>query len=412
MFTRTVVSGGRLTRNRDGGVDDVVEGTLSIEDERFFDFLELRQDWTLETSPPNLLKWGFDATSQEARYNYLRNETPPSGDPDEVPPIRVNLVPDGTSVGIYLSDRFQPVDKVVVEVGLRWDSQSWIDNDQLSPRINLMVEAGRRTTVRAAWGRFYQSQRLNELQVEDGVTEFFPAQLAEHWMAGLDYRFNGGLGVRVEAYQKNLSELRPRYENLFSPLELFPEAQDDRILVEPDQARARGVEVLVKSAGGKRVSWWLSYGLASVEDDIDGDWQARNWDQPHAASFGLNLALPRRWNLNFAGFIRSGFPTTEVTAVLVEDDDGELVPEPVIGPRNGARYPAYHRFDLRATKVIPTRHGEFSLIFEVVNLMNTRNVCCIDDFEFLVGDDGTIQVIPQQQYWAPIIPSVGFSYQF
>ena len=28
---------------------------------------------------------------------------------------------------------------------------------------------------------------------------------------------------------KDLSELRPRYENLFNPIELFPGAEDDRI---------------------------------------------------------------------------------------------------------------------------------------------------------------------------------------
>jgi hypothetical protein len=39
-------------------------------------------------------------------------------------------------------------------------------------------------------------------------------------------------------------------------------------------------------------------------------------------------------------------------------------------------------------------------------------VCCVDDFEFVVGDDGSVAVDPQYQYWAPIIPSVGIQYQF
>ena len=63
----------------------------------------------------------------------------------------------------------------VVEIGLRWDRQNWIGDHQISPRLNLVYTAAPRTIVRAAWGMFHQSQRLNELQVEDGVDVFFPA---------------------------------------------------------------------------------------------------------------------------------------------------------------------------------------------------------------------------------------------
>jgi outer membrane receptor protein involved in Fe transport len=411
LDSRAVLSAGRLTRDREGSVNDVVEGTLAVDDARTFDFLDLRQAWTLETGPRHLLKWGFEATAQEAVYDYLRVESDPE-DPGEPTVVEVALEPDGSSFGVYVADRFQPLAPLVVELGLRWDDQSWIDESQFSPRVNLVLAAGPQTTVRAAWGRFHQSQRLNELQVEDGVTEYFPSQRAEHWLASVEHNFRGRLQARFELYQKDLSNLRPRYENQFSGLELFPEAQDDRIMVDPDRGRARGFELLIKHDRGQRLSWWLSYALAVAEDEIDGDWQFRNWDQRNAASFGVNLQLPGRWNVNLAGTYHSGWPTTEVTAVLIENEDGELVPEPVLGPRNEARFPAYHRLDVRATKRFEVGHGELGLVIEVLNLLDTRNVCCVDDFEFVVGDDGSVVVDPQYQYWAPIIPSVGIQYQF
>ena len=411
LASQTVLSVGRLTRDRKGEVVDVVEGTLAIDDARSFDSLDLRQAWSFVTGPRHLLKWGLEATGQESAYDYVRIESE-AASPGEPSVVEVELEPEGSSYGVYLADRFQPLAPLTVELGLRWDHQSWIDGGQLSPRVNLVLAAGTRTAFRAAWGRFHQSQRLNELQVEDGVTEFYPSQLADHWLASVEHDFQGGLRARVEVYQKDLSSLRPRYENLFSPLELFPEAQDDRILVDPDRGRARGLELLVKHDRGAGLSWWLSYALAVAEDEIDGDWQLRSWDQRHAASLGINLELPGRWNLNLAGIYHSGWPTTEVSAVLVENEDGELVPEPVLGPRNGVRFPAYHRLDARATKRIEFGHGELGLIFEVLNLLDTQNVCCVDDFEFVVGDDGSVVVLPQRQYWAPIIPSVSIEYQF
>ena len=387
-------------------------GDLAIDDQRSFNFIDLRQDWTFDLTDDNLLKWGVDLTFQESFYDYLqaRNRIR-RPDPRPTETI-VDLEPEGLAFSLYLADRFRPLDKLVIELGLRWDRQTWINDNQLSPRVNVLYWPGPDTALRFAWGRFHQCQRLNELQVEDGVTEFFPAQRAEHWLASLEHRFINGVGLRFEIFHKDLSHLRPRYENLFNSIDLFPEALPDRILIDPDRGRARGLEVIVKRDIGARLTWWFSYVWASAEDEIEVDWQARNWDQRHAATFGLNLALPRRWNLNFAGTWRSGWPTTEVTGEVVTGPGGEEEIVPILGPRNGARYPAYHRLDARATKDFSIGRGDLTLIIEILNVFNTENICCIDDFEFEVAEDGSVIVMPQTQRWVPIIPSVGIRYTF
>jgi outer membrane receptor protein involved in Fe transport len=417
LYTRTVLFGGRITRERDGGVEDVDDGILTVADDRDFEFAGLRQDWIYELSDRHVVKLGFKLERQKADYDYFNELLVPN--PDEgggplVPGSRteVRLRPDGESYGVYAADRFRPAASLVVELGLRWDKQSWLDDEQLSPRVNLMYSVASRTTLRAAWGRFYQSERLNELQIEDGVTEFFPAQLAEHWLASIEQVFGAGLALRLEGYYKDLSGLRPRYENLFNPLELFPEAQPDRVLIEPSEGRSWGTELLVKGSVGRRVNWWASYARAKAEDLIDGSWQPRNWDQRHAATFGVNFELPRRWNINFAGAYHSGFPTTEVAGELVVDEDGELDVELVFGPRNGARYSSYRRFDVRITKRFPTRTGDLTLVFEVLNLFDEKNVCCTDDFEFDIEEDGTVTVIRDLRHWAPLIPTIGVRWNF
>ncbi len=413
LSSQTVLGSGRLTRHRVGGLADSERGDLSIDDRRSFDFADLRQDWTYDLNQNHLLKWGIDVTHQESFYDYLRSQTEagpqPPPDPTET---TVDLEPEGWAFGLYAAERFRPLPPLVIELGLRWDRQTWIDDNQLSPRVNVLYSLGPRTALRAAWGRFHQSQRLNELQVEDGVTEFFPAQRAEHWLAGLEHRYDNGTGLRFEVFQKNLSHLRPRYENLLNPIDLFPEALPDRTLVDPDRGRARGLEVVVKRDTGGRLSWWFSYVLAVAEDRIDADWQPRNWDQRHAATVGLNLALPRRWNLNFAGTWRTGWPTTEVTGEVVVGPGGGIEVNTILGPRNGARLPAYHRFDVRATKDFSVQRGDLALVIEILNLFNTKNFCCLDDVEFEVGDDGSVTAHPTYRRWMPIIPSVGVRYTF
>ena len=298
------------------------------------------------------------------------------------------------------------------EVGLRWDRQTWDEEDQLSPRLNVMFEASPTTTLRAGWGRFFQSQRLNELNLPDGDVTQYPAQLAEHWTFSIEHRFAAELMFRIDAYAKDFRGLRPRYENLLNAIELFPEAMPDRVQIAAERGRARGLEVLLKNSGIGRWSWWFSYALTTVEDDIDDELVPRSWDQPHAAAFGVNVELPKRWNLNLGGVYHTGWPTTAISGEVVDWVDGEPIVELSYGPRNGERYPDYLRFDVKATKVWSLTHGDLSLILEIVNFTNRENVCCTEGVVPLVLDDGTVEVDSENGYWAPIVPTLGLMWRF
>ncbi len=417
VFSQTVLSAGRLTRERTGVVDDVEDGRLDVDDHRAFDFAGLGQDWTVELGPHNILKTGFDIVRQEAVYDYISATTlrDPDSPTDPLPPtteVDTHLDPEGTAYSLYVADRIQVIDPLVIELGLRWDRQSWIGDSQLSPRVNLMYSLGDHTVLRAAWGRFHQSQRLNELQVEDGVEDFYPAQLANHWLFSVEHSFSPSLASRFEIYRKDLSDLRPRYENLFSPIQLFPEAEADRVLIDPDQGLVRGLEVVFKGAPGPSLSWWGSFVLARAEDEIDGGWQPRSWDQEVAVTLGVNFNLPRRWSLSLAGIYHSGWPTTPVTGEVVVNEEGDEEVEPVVGTRNSARYPPYARLDLRVSKLFPTLRGGWTVYLEVINLSNRQNVCCTEDFEYTIEPDGSVTVTPEYGYWAPIVPSIGIAWQF
>ncbi len=337
----------------------------------------------------------------------------PTGDgPPEVDETDLRLARSGQSVGAYVADRIRIGERLVAELGVRWDRQTWLDDDQLSPRVNVSFAAGETTTLRAAWGRFHQSQRLNELQVEDGESTFYPAQLSEHVLASVEHAFAGGFSARLEAYVKRFSRLRPHHENLFNPIELFPEARDDRVLVAPAGGRAQGVELLLKQEGGGRGTWWASYALARAEDDIDGVMVPRSWDQRHAASLGCGLRLGPGWSLSFAGSYHSGWPTTAMTGEVVGVIDGEPVVDLERGPRNRERLPPTWRLDLRATRTWSTGWGDVSLVLEVINLTDRRNVCCIEDFGTVVRTDGSVEVIPEEGTSTPMVPSLLLQWQF
>jgi len=231
-------------------------------------------------------------------------------------------------------------------------------------------------------------------------------------MVSLEHSFKPGLASRFEIFCKDLSNLRPRFENLFNPIQLFPESSSDRIRVAPDRGLVRGFEIVLKGSTSPALSWWASYVLARAEDQIDGVWEPRSWDQRHALTAGLNLTLPPNWSFSLAGLYHAGWPTTELFGEVVVDEEGELDVETSFGPRNGSSYPAYARFDLRISKLFPTDRGEFKFYLEIINLTNRKNTCCTEDFEFEIEGDLSVTVIPEYRNWAPFIPTIGLGWRF
>src|SRR5690606_11448632 len=153
------------------------------------------------------------------------------------PPLySASLRPDGRHYGAYVSDRVRITSRLIVDLGLRWDRQSFVGeggDDQWSPRSSLLYRLGAQTDLRLSYGRFFQTERLLDLQIEDGVTRYADAQSATHSIVGVEHRFDGNIAVRGEAFRKWTRSARPRYENLFDRLALLPELRADRVRIAP-----------------------------------------------------------------------------------------------------------------------------------------------------------------------------------
>ncbi|MEE9229690.1 MAG: TonB-dependent receptor [Acidobacteriota bacterium] len=416
FFSRTLLSVGQINTQREGATEPAEETPTRVRDERSFDVYGFKQDWGYRASESAFFKFGFEAKRLKGAYDYFA-EAPPDISPlepdSESPAVvrELSVDPTGDEFGAFLSGRFRISEPLTAELGVRWDRQSHTSEDQISPRINILYNIGDRSAIRVGWGRFYQSQGINELQVEDGISDFHPTQLSEHRIISFEHNFISGLHLKLNAYSKKISDPRPRYENLFDPFELFPEASGDRVLIAPDRAEASGIEVFLKSKSGTRFSWWANYALASVEDEIDGEWVPRSWDQRHAFNFGLNLRPNPKWTINLAGIYHSGWPTTAVGAEVVEDEDGLLEAELFLGPRNAERFSDYYRLDTKVSRHIPLKTGRLTFYVEVLNVFNQLNPCCVDDVDAELRPDGSVRVIRDEEYGLERLPTFGIIWE-
>jgi outer membrane receptor protein involved in Fe transport len=293
---------------------------------------------------------------------------------------------------------------------MRWDNQTWDHVDggtQLSPRVNLRYDPTERTELRASWGRFFQAQGINELQVEDGIETFFPAQRADHLILSAEHELPNRMRVRLEAYYKDYEELKPRYENQFDPLVLIPELQTDRIEVASTSGSVRGLELLLNRRGAGPWGWWLSYTWSEADDNIDGADVERSWDQTHSFNAGVNW-ISGPWDVTLAGTWHTGWPTTPVS--LGEAPPGE-VPPVVIGERNATRFDAFKSVDLRVAYTFALEKSELLTFVEFTNLLVQKNQCCVEYSERDTGG-GVYRLERDRDDWIRFAPNIGVLWRF
>ncbi|MGH9381126.1 MAG: TonB-dependent receptor plug domain-containing protein [Thermoanaerobaculia bacterium] len=405
-------------RQRRNGAENEDEVDFSVLDDRDTEVLGARQDWRLAATERHALEWGWQLRRFDTQYHYAgtaRFHTPlaqirgVTGETRTLFEGRFEEVHQSA----YLADRMRLLEPLTVELSARYDRYSQTDEELVSPRLNLAYAVSDRGVVRVAWGRFGQSQRPYEMQVEDGETGFHRVEESEHRVLGFETILGGGfaspgLALRAEIYQREVLNPRPRYENLFEPINFFPEAAPDRVLIAPLRSVAEGVELFLRGHLGPKVTWWANYAYATTEDEIDGRWVPRLFDQKHSLNLDLDWELGRSWRLNLGWRIHTGWPTTPLTLGRVEDEEGKLAWVPVLGPLNGDRLPTYHRLDLRASRSWRWRELGLELFVEIQNAYDRQNT---GGFEFDV-DPVAGTLAREVEAWPGVVPAFGLSLEF
>jgi outer membrane receptor protein involved in Fe transport len=413
LLVESAVSRARVDRLR-RAVELEEDARFRIVDRREFEVIGLRQAWSLQISPNHSLKWGFERRDFETAYDYrgsreFDNPLALLRDNQEPTTLFSRRLTEGHD-SAYLAARTRQGEALTLELGLRWDKHSLTRESRLSPRFNLAWALGERSVLRAAWGRFNQSQRPWELQVEDGETDFNPVERSDSRVLGYERRLAGHrlTALRVELYQRQINNPLPRWENLYEPLNVFPEVEPDRVRIAPDRAHSAGVEIFLRGRCGRKLGWWLNYSWSSATDEIAGTDFERSFDQPHALNLDLDFPLGEQWTLNLAWRFHTGWPTTPLALRESVDEDGETVFVPVPGARFSARLPDYHRLDLRASRSWQLQSGTLGLFFDVQNVYDRGNVA---GFDFDIDEEnGTLTPDPEE--WAGILPSMGLTFEF
>lgn len=415
--TRLIVSYTDLSDERYGTVDEPGRRFGTVSDNRLFHVSGVKLDTSIGTAAIKY-RWGVEVQRLWGQYNYALNldiepDFPFPGSHGSQLSRALAPQPDGYETSAYWDARFDLGRRWIVQAGMRVDRQPYDDSDHWensgenwSPRLAVLYQLDPRTQLRANWGRFFQPQGINELQVEDGIDRFYPAQRADHMIVSLDHEFEWGADLRFELYRKRYTRLHPRYENLFDPLVLFPEAEFDRVRIEPGGARAEGAELFLNFRPQGSWSGWLGYTWARVEDRVDGMNVPRSWDQKHAVNLGL-VWSKGPWTATLVHSYHTGWPTTQ----LVLTDDAMDSPSLVVDERNHDRLQFYSTLDFRLTRTFALSRGALDVFIEATNALSRENPCCVQ-YTITATADGSLAYSRKIDSWLPLVPSLGVLWRY
>jgi TonB-dependent receptor-like protein/carboxypeptidase family protein len=432
LGVRTMASAGLITAGRDGTERylDRPGAVYAVTNTRDFSVLAFKQDWTYEHSNSMILEFGYDLRTLHADYGLESTvgQNPDDPSPDTLgyyPQVtRTAIKPSGTTIGTYLSNRLQLLNPLTVELGVRYDHASYTRDRDISPRVNLLFRLSERSTLRAGWGHYRQRQGIADLAVEDldGPTRYFPSELSRQSTLGFEHLFPDGGMLRVEGYYKTGSRLRPIYRNWKGGIDVFPESNEDRILVFPDRTTSKGFELYHDRNFGSRWSLRAGYALAFVDEQVSriqnvndptpilfDRTQPGPQDQRHAVNLDLTYRPGKTWSINGSWAFHTGWPATTESAVQVTGSNGQA--DVTVKPDKlyGSRLPSYQRLDVRVTRRKPTKNGELRFFFEVVNFTNHQNVLGYDYFRAR-DPSGGISLRRDLETWFTILPSLGISW--
>ncbi|MEJ2504116.1 MAG: TonB-dependent receptor, partial [Gemmatimonadota bacterium] len=435
VSSELAVWAGRLTRHRDGIVEDLgrpgMPVRISVLDDRTFSFGGVREQLSLDLGERAMLKLGLEANRLRAGYTYFERTWNEVLDQDRNPTLQVDsagadLAPRGTKTAAWATVRARPWDRLTVDVGARYDRVTHSGDEDLSPRVLAALDLDAATTIRGSWGTYHQTHGIHELAVGDGEVEFYPAEETRQIALALERHFTSGITARVEAYSRTIPDQRPGNLNLEQELEIFPEAEGDRVRIDPARGRARGLELSVERDDGGRWSWSAIYVLASAEDEVpelfgadcaDGQacadrlWVPRRYDQRHALALSTSYHPGPGWTLSAGWRYHSGWPATAWAYRVEQLESGRAFWVREFGPVRAMRLPAYHRLDLRATRQLRVRDNPLTLFVDLFNVYDRTNLASYGFGGTFI--DGDVRMERRDgQTLLPFLPTFGVRYEF
>ncbi|HWV57679.1 MAG TPA: TonB-dependent receptor, partial [Longimicrobiales bacterium] len=344
----------------------------------------------------------------------------------------------GTMAGVFAQLGWRPTESWLLEPSLRVDLWAAADTSiaLVSPRFaaKWFLGTDRDAAVKVAVGRYTQflhslkDETLplsNDMWVLAGGV--LPAVVSDQVQLGFEKFWGERWSASVEAYHRDFRGLVA-----FNPADDVNDPDDDYLT---GTGRSYGLDLLVRKRSG-RLTGWTTVSFLKADRTFADPLALGSGDEPPTVTYPpgfdrrvdidlvLQFAGPRELEFGLRWNFGTGLPYTRPIAQSIaweyDPPTGRfVVPIPtggeepdgpplyvILGPRNGERYPAYHRLDLSVRKTLERRWGSYTPYLQILNAYNRKNPL----FYFYHYDRSPATVSGLSMF--PVLPTIGLEVTF
>lgn len=297
----------------------------------------------------------------------------------------------GTLVGTAMWLRYQTTSGylkldggVHVDVGSAFERG--ISAEHFQPRLNMSVNLIDGWRAKASYGRF--NQNLITVNNEDDVISIFDAWIpvpvnlnsesADHYVLGLEGSLFPALSTNFQSYYKH-------YGSLVAYNREKVDAQDPDYI--DATGKSYGFESLVRF-GIPLLDIYAAYTLGWTTINAGGFEYPPRYDRRHTLNLLSVFHIDQRFDVTFRWEVGSGFPFTQTIGYYDRLTLGNVFstgfigetgkPYTLLGRKNAARLPAYHRLDASAVYKFSLGALRGSLGLHIINVYNHKNIFYFD----------------------------------
>lgn len=326
----------------------------------------------------NTLNFGFEFKRFWADYNYkdvrfdIYNSTPDNIKTDS---LFIDKMFNGYLAAGYVQHSWEPIEKLVIQPGIRVSSQSFTDGANWSPRLAMRYQISESLSTNLGFGIYYQPDLYYKLRTSLGQS--MPYKLNSksiHYTGNLKYS-RQNLNVQVNAYYKDYPRLYDDFR-----YEFFNRLGGVSILDIPfntEKGYSKGIEFIARKQYGQNHLLSISYTYA-VNKIINenGEETYRSFDQPHSIIINNLFRLPYHWNISLLWRYHTGYPYTPTSVQFIGERQLRegYIPFYNTEKKNSSRLPATHSLDVRFEKSWYFKKSKLTAYLNVVNLYNHDNI--------------------------------------
>lgn len=386
LMTTLSLTGNGWTTKQGTAADRALRGEDILEEESM-----LKTELTYQFSPSLNMKIGVMGKAIDSKnITWTPSDTTRNG--TIIPATTISFNPNTTlKTALYLQSAYTVIQPLTISAGIRFDRFAMINENVISPRLALSYKFIESTSLNLAWGKFEQTPASYQIS-PDPRNLSLKSSKAIHYVAGIEHRLADDTRVTVEAYHKDIHDV-------------IVDPDSSNLLVNTGSGYARGIELSLqkKFTNGFVGSASYSYSVSRRTDDAVSAEYDFEYDRPHIVNLLGGIELGEGWQIGAKFQYASGNPYTPVTGVVKKGSIYYLVD----GATNSARYPDYHKLDIRVDKQFILEGWSITAYLDLWNVYARENIM---SYNYKADTNGNIVMTPKYDFG--VMPIVGVTAKF